>query len=388
MTTIIPAAGSAQFLSLLPHLAGFRPVRSLVLVPFHGSRTLGVLRVDLPPADADVSAVAATLTGMICRVQEADAVAIVVCTDAGFVSAADEDGGVAHGGLVEALMGRADACGLRVADALCVAADGWGGYLGDGARHPLDELPDETLTPDGLPEPAEDQSAGTTLPEVDSEDSRAVEHALSTLGAAVEAVCAATGGADAAREDLSKLEPPALAAACALEDIPALFEDALTWHPDRLRPYDAAALVWCLGRPALRDVALVQWCAGIEAGDAALEAQLEWEDGVEYPAHLASRLWGEGERPVTERLLAAIELARTAASLAPRDQRAGALATAAWLSWALGRSTHSSRYARWALEAEPGHGLASIVTSMLEAGHLPDWAFRPGSGEAERVRTA
>ena len=130
----------------------------------------------------------------------------------------------------------------------------------------------------------------------------------------------------------------------------------------------------------MRDIALVQWCGGFAAGDEALDAQLRWESGEEYPAHLAMQMWGEGERPDPNRLEAALALSRRVAAAAPRAVRAGALASCAWLSWALGRSTHAERYALLAGEIEPEHGLAEIVRSFVLAGHLPDWAFRRGGG--------
>ncbi len=60
-----------------PHLLGFRPSRSLVVIPFAASRSLGAMRFDLPDAEPDstraVDRVAATVVGMVCRVAEADA---------------------------------------------------------------------------------------------------------------------------------------------------------------------------------------------------------------------------------------------------------------------------------------------------------------------------
>ena len=88
--------------------------------------------------------------------------------------------------------------------------------------------------------------------------------------------------------------------------------------------------------------------------------------------------------PDPTRLSAALALVRRAAASAPRDRRPGPLATCAWLSWALGRSTHAEVYAAQALEIEPEHGLAEIVRSFVLAGHLPDWAFRAA---AERGTT-
>lgn len=375
MTTIIRAADAAEFLALVPRLAGCRPVRSVALVPFGGKRTLGVMRADLPAPGAEIDSVAATLVGLICKIRKADGLALVVYTDEDF---AGEDG-VAQEPFVRALMSKTDACGLRLVDALCVAADGWGSYLEDGSpRHPLDELAEDDLVqrlPDDLREPLEDHTAGAALPEVDLAQTERAGRALLALGEAVEAVCAATGREAAAHTDLARIDPQALAAACALDDIPALFEDALRWDPAALRPADAAAIIWCLARPALRDIALVQWCTGIDVGDAALEAQLRWQDGEDYPAALAQQLWGEGDRPDPDRLRRALEIARHAAALAPRDQRPGPLATAGWLSWALGSSTHAGWYAERVAEIDPEHGLTGILVAMLAAGRLPEWVF-------------
>lgn len=379
MTTIIKAADAAEFLALVPRLAGFRPVRSVAIVPFHANRTLGVMRLDLPPDDADIERMAATLVGMVCKIRDADGLAVVVYSDHGFAGSGPEDGGIAHGRLVDAIAARADACGLRIADALCVAVDGWRSYLDrTPTPRPLSDLADDLLDdrlPDELRGPLGDQSDGAELPPADLAQRERTANALRALGHAVFAVAHATGAEQAAHADLAALDPQALAAACALDDIPALFEDALEWDAANLRPYDAAMLIWCLARPALRDVALVQWCAGMEVGDAALEAQLRWEDGEEYPVEIAAHLWGEGERPEVERLEHALAVVRHAAAQAPRDERVGALAAAAWLCWALGRSTHAGWYADQAVAIEPDHGLSGILLAMLAAGHLPEWAF-------------
>ncbi|MBN9187980.1 MAG: DUF4192 family protein [Microbacterium sp.] len=83
MSTVIKAAGPARFLSLVPHLLGFHPTRSLVLVPFSGRRSVGAMRFDLPSAAGadDVERIASTCIGMVCRLPDANAVALVVYTD-------------------------------------------------------------------------------------------------------------------------------------------------------------------------------------------------------------------------------------------------------------------------------------------------------------------
>ena len=66
MTTIVKAAGAAEFLSLIPRMLGYVPSRSLVMVPFAGSRSVGAMRFDLPADDPEsVDRVAATVIGTL-----------------------------------------------------------------------------------------------------------------------------------------------------------------------------------------------------------------------------------------------------------------------------------------------------------------------------------
>lgn len=374
MTTIVKAAGAAEFLSLVPRMLGYTPSLSLVMIPFDGSRSLGAMRLDLPDAEA-IDAFAATVIGMVCRLPDADAVAAIVYTDAFF------DEGMPHSALLDAIALKADASGIRLTDMLCVAGDAWGSVfdkdLPPGGR-PLTEL---GPVPPGLEDLAPvdgDQTSGAELPTVGLIETERVGRALIAFSRAVVLLCGDDHGHEEEESgaDGDRVDPQALTAVCALDDLPALFEDALQWPVGDIAPFDAAALMWCLSRPSLRDVALVQWSGTFGDGDDAFDAQLRWEDGEEYPVHLAMRMWGEGERPDLDRLVRALALTRQVAALAPKASRPGALAMCAWLSWALGRSTHADAYARAACAIEPDHGLSEIVRSFVHAGHLPDWAFR------------
>ncbi|MFB7891581.1 DUF4192 family protein [Microbacterium sp. NPDC056044] len=428
--TVVKAADAAQFLSFVPRMLGYHPKQSLVVIPFHGARSLGAMRFDLPDDAGDaVDSVAATVTGMVCRLPEADAVAAIAYTDASF----SEHARMPHRDLLAALERRADACGLRVTDLLCVAADAWGSFLDaecPAGGRPLGDL--EWMGPADVPEPDGDQATGSGLPECSAEQRERVAKAMSALdtavavlcgppadsgtaartarsaraacdepvtGAARERVVVPAGGAGrggpvsdlgpvpapvsgvaedeaSVADEAARVDPQALAAVCRFDDLPGFFEDALARPLDATDTYDVAALAWCLTRPSLRDVALVQWSGNLAQGDEAFDAQLRWESGEEYPAHLAMRMWGEGDRPEVSRLETALELARHAAAAAPRDVQPGPLAMCAWLSWALGRSTHAAAYAERACEIEPEHGLSQIVLSFVNAGHLPDWAFQ------------
>ncbi|MCR2784736.1 MULTISPECIES: DUF4192 domain-containing protein [unclassified Microbacterium] len=374
MTTIVKAADAAHFLSLVPAVLGFTPTRSLVLVPFHRGRSIGAMRLDLPHSGADLDAFAATCLGMVCRLPDADALAAAVFTD----QSCGE--GLPGAALARSLRRAAEACGVHLTDALTVGCDGWGSHfdtqLPPGGR-PLTAL--------SLPPPATvqiasgDQASGAVLPPLDPGRAEAAAAALRSLRSALTTLC---GDRDEAPDespednDGTRIDPAALVAACRLDDVVEFFEQTLEVDAAALAPYDAALLLWCLSRPALRDVALVQWSADAERGIQALEAQRRWEEGAEYPPDLAMTMWGEGPRPDPDRLGRALAVARHAAALAPTPLRPGALATCAWLSWALGRSTHAERYARLAVQIEPEHGLSEIVLSFVAAGHLPDWAFR------------
>ncbi|MEJ1154429.1 DUF4192 family protein [Microbacterium marmarense] len=377
MTTIVKAANAAQFLSLVPHLLGFTPSRSLVLVPFDGDRSLGAMRFDLPAASPDappdtIDRIASTVIGMVCRLPAATAIAAVAYTDAAFGAGA----ALPHQDLLRALERRADSCGLRITDMICVASDAWGSLFDSerpGEARPLAEI-NPHLDAEVGPAPVGNQTAGADLPPVDSAQQEHVAEAIVSLKHLVALLSGAPDG-EAEADSTQRINPQTIAAAYTLDDIPALLEESLTWDLADLAPYDVALVGWCLARPSMRDVALVQWSGQFDDGDEALDAQLRWETGEEYPPDLAMRMWGEGERPEPGRLNAGLELSRRIAATVPRDMRPGPLSMCAWLSWALGRSSHAEVYASMACEIEPEHGLSEIVLSFVSAGHLPEWAF-------------
>lgn len=364
MSTIVTAADAASFLSVVPRLLGYVPTRSLVLVPLSAGRSLGGMRLDLPPEDdaGAVEQVTSTAIGLLCRLPDVDALVAVAYTDATCTA------GLPGEAYMTQLARVADACGLRICDALVVAADGWGGWHGAraGQVHALSEVVVQGVMGD--------QSAGAALPSTSRGSRESVAQAWASLDAALHVVCSVASLPHA----VERIDPAALEAACALDDLPDLFERALAWPVDDLAPMQAATLGWCLARPSLRDIALVQWAASRTAGEHAFEAQQRWEDGEEYPIDIACIMWGEGPRPDPERLQHALDLTRHVAALLPKRRRSGPLAVCGWLSWALGRSSHADAYVRQALAHDPEHGLAQIVSSLVSAGHLPDWAFDRG----------
>ena len=126
MTTIISAHGPHDFLAIVPHLTGFVPERSIVLVAMRGNRSCGALRFDLPPdgSRALLKRVATSFVGMLCKIPGVDALVPVVYTAESIVG-----GVVPHTDLMAVLRERAGFSGFLVRDALCVAANGWGSSL-------------------------------------------------------------------------------------------------------------------------------------------------------------------------------------------------------------------------------------------------------------------
>jgi hypothetical protein len=97
------------------------------------------------------------------------------------------------------------------------------------------------------------------------------------------------------------------------------------------------------------------------------------------PDDLGALFLGRGPAPDADRLRRALRLARAVAARAPRASRPGPLTVAAWLSWALGRSSHAAHYLDLVAEIDPRYGLAALLRTMVDAAMLPEWAFRRGA---------
>lgn len=331
-STTHKATQPSDFLAAVPAMLGYQPSESVVVIPFAGLRTIGAMRFDLPSVE-NAAHLATVAAGLVCKVESATGLAVVVYGERAQAEA-----------VTEAITRTAAECGLSVIERFYVTGGGWG-LIGNDAVSPMPEVP-ENLAAMAT---ESDQRAGANLPEIDEAFAREVAEALpSDLGIHL------------AMLDIDPLD---------------LFEGSLSWDGSSLEAQSAAAMIAMMNRPALRDVALVQWAHGFAVGESALDAQIAWQDGAEYPTHLAAVMWGEGPRPDADRLMAALTACRHLAALAPKSAQVGPLAAAAWLSWALGRSTHADVYSRRALAIDPDHGLSQIVATFVRVAHLPEFAF-------------
>lgn len=369
MSTVIRATDSAEFLGIVPLLAGFTPRRSIVILPFQGSRTHGAMRIDLPRDGIPLDRYADSAIGLVSRVSGTEAVAVVAYVDDPVQSTPD--------GLVlpyavalDELLGCAEDAGLRIVDALCVTPDGWASYLeAEPALHPA--APVHAGPVPGVGDVSGDQQSGTELPRIDLAEKERVGGALRDLSDLLDRP-------GAVRDE--RVNPEALAAAAMLDDIPAFYELVLDARGE-MPPFAVAALLWCLERPAYRDVALLQWAAGHAVGTQALGAQLDFaQRGRSLPDDLGDIFLGHGATPDADRLQFALDIVRSAAAKAPRAARPAPLTAAAWLSWALGRSSHAGHYLDTVSEIDPEYGLAALLGSMIDAAVLPEWTFRRTAG--------
>jgi hypothetical protein len=310
---VVRLSGPGDLVATVPHLFGFVPTESVVLLGLHGPRKRInlTLRLDLCPPKHD-RVVAADLARRVIA-SEPDAVQIVVLTGAD-----DDDDGLPRRALVAELR---TALGLGVMDALLVRDGRWWSYLC--------EDPD-CCPPDGTP--LDPQSGGATA--------MAAAHAmlgrsvLPDRDAVVRTVAAPTGiAAVSARQALQRMcdKVDALDGVGWTEPAVALVRDLVEAYADprfTVRADDAALIILLCHDVPSRDEIL-----GFELDDDAEDQLL--------------------------RLLR--DCVRRA--LPPFD--APVCATYAWLAYASGEGVLSSAAVDRALATDAGLSLAQLVAEAI-----------------------
>lgn len=368
MTTIIKASEAQDFLALVPHLTGFQPEQSIVLVAFRGNRTCGALRLDLPAADATVAArrrAATTMLGMVCRIPDADALVPVVYTHASFTSR-DR---MPYRTVIDNVLTRARYSGFLVRDALCVASDAWGSYLDEDCPaqgRPLELIAASparhTLARTAEPPRLVDVEAESRLPVPDFPTREQTATRYTEL--------------DSLRGS-AELGPALMFDHSFGGDVVAFADALLVGADESVSPHDAALLGFLVQAPALRDEVLLTWAWGPEFGVSVGEMNARYSAGEDIsmvPGAMA--LGGFGmPRPDPRRLKTAIRVLRYTTPRLPRRAQAPLLTMLAWAHWSLGSGTLASRWVAQARTLDPEHGLARLLDQMLSAGRLPDWAW-------------
>lgn len=362
MPTIVTTRDPSDFLALVPHLAGFAPRNSLILVGFRGTRTHGAMRFDLP-ASGDIRMhrqIATSVVGMLSRLPGVDAVVPVIYTDDSFGEI------IPHERFMRQILRRIRFSGFILRDALCVAANGWACYLDDdypAGGYPLEQIDSSTVARDaGLPA-VDDLLARANLPPVALVAAERVAVHLRDLRSEVRV------GENDCLVDRWRI----------LDDVPMHMESALR-RPDDLTEDGIAMIIHLLQRPSVRDAAMLQWAFDLATGYRVSDLDLRFhlgEDITDDPD--GSLMLGEGPRPDPERVERSIALLRLVTSHAPSSFRPPLLCMLGWLHWALGRSSVSGVFVGLALDIDPTYGLAEVLSTMLDNGMLPPWAFDDGA---------
>jgi hypothetical protein len=357
MSIMVKANSPSDFLALVPHLVGFDPVNSVVLVAFRGTGTCGVLRLDLPSAPVVHKRLATHAVGILCKIPDVEAVGVIICTEEKFGASATPP----LSEFATTMISRLRQSGLALRGALCRAGDGWGSYFdsaGPVGGHPLSDIERSEIAT-GLPDTLFDVADPPDAPIMER---RRVARQLARYR-------------DLARGGLSH---PDFAA---LDDIALFVEQALEWDEHEFSER-AAFLLFLLQSPPSRDATMLQWATNLAMGDELWEHSRD-PVGVdpEWDESSGNLMLGIGPRPDAERLLRAISLLLRLVAVARKPARPPLLCMLAWLNWALGRGTIGGRHVAAALGIAPGYGMAQLLNTVLGNGMQPEWAFTRPMGE-------
>ena len=363
MPYIAKAQSHADLLAMVPHLVGFTPRNSMVLLVFDGSRTSATIRLDLPPEQSAAGGkrFANAVIGLISRLPRGQGVIVVVCTDERFGAGTFAP----HAGLVEPVLRSIRRAGFDLRGALCHAADGWAAFRDEHVPpggHPLAEIYESPLgreLPDAYrAEPGEGDTAPIT--EADAATKRRMTQEVLT----VERLQLSERQDE---DSLSDLSP--------MESIPRFCEQSLSWDDEEFELL-APGLLALVQDPGMRDLAMMQWASDLPYARLLL-ALVNGSPGQRaYGEKFANALMrGQAPRPDALRVERAIALLVRLVGRAEDPLRPPVLLMLAWLNWGLGRGSRAGAYLDIALRLVPTTPGLVQLELMIADGELPDWAF-------------
>lgn len=380
-TPIIRSSTGAEFLSMVPALAGYTATDSVLVVPFEGKRTIGrVMRLDLPgPRPREVhDALASLLLGNLSRLDRVDGLVLVVYAPGPFPNAR-----AAHDRLRRTLERRLRDGGFRIVDSFLVADDGWASWQerrGPWAGHPLEQIES------GEVKDRADAVRGALRPiRAQAELPRPEPELLGALDEAALGLLEFEAEVDA----FGRVVP------AAPYERSGFAEQLLAQEAEALTLRQLARLAVLAAVPRERDETLLQIAFGVDAGRRAErsndeiheerertgesldEIVLRWRAEGRHGDHgLDDMMLGETRRrPDPDRLQRAIDaLGRVAANAGPPLQP-GVRCMLGWLHWALGEGTAAGNHLDESLRIDPGHGMTQVLRALVGSGKVPEWAF-------------
>lgn len=363
MTETIRVATDADFLALLPRIAGYTARNSVVCALISGRRTQAAFRLDLPArrGTAGHRAIAEFILSTAERTPGIDRVAVVVYTDASF----EEHHGIPWPELARDIARRVDHGGLGITGFYCVAADGWSSYFEQPrpCRRELGEIRESTAHRETAPLPRAE------LPMVGDLERRAFLRDLRTINEMV--------------------RPSDLVEAC------------LGPHPDTRR---CAALALVIQSPAVRDQAMLQIAFGETIGSVVAERNrtpaarqrfrdrsmddLVLQEGregrLDLDDEIAALMLGRGRiRPDPARLRRGIQALRFIVACVSEVERPAPLCMLAWLCWARGLGTAAGGWLEFAHAVDPDYGMTRLLRTLLTRIPFPEWALPENGAKSD-----
>jgi len=345
--------------ALVPYRLGYRPRESLVLLCLRGDRPqVGlVMRVDLPGAE-DLPVVVAHLARHAGHDGARGAVAVVYSDEP--VSARTEavvaEVLASHGVVLKDAwhVGRERYRSLTCADPGCCPADGWGVGSLDSTL-----VSAEMVARGRVVAGSRSELAGNLRPVADARRAR-------VTGLAVTHAQRRPNGTAAALTTWRRAGLTAWRKAVAVR--PG------SWQGPEVAERVAAVLLGTMTDRTVRDALLLDCVPGMRpAADQLVRGQVDETvaralDGVFAPDAAVA--------PDAERLDRADLLLQSLVRQAEGGMRAAPLGLMAWSAWWCGDGGRGSVIVDLALAADPGHRLALLISSALEAGMPPGWAQR------------
>ncbi len=408
MPQIIRAETDADFIAMVPALLGMRPVRSLVLIMFEGSRSAGGARVDLPAGRStrELRSLADLCVNIASRSRGIDRVATVVYSDTTF----EHERGIPWVDLSRAIEQRMQRAGFGITAQLCVAPDGWGNARATGADRgprPLTEITESPNTERVAGIDVDDPQTWGTLPESEPRLAATVNEDLEIIQEHWAHFEESHWIDDSWIDVISSFDAEDLHGS--IERIVGQPDDPadVGEEQDATHAWHIATLAAYANLPSWRDTLMLQIAFGRRIGRRAADSHRFWNaerrrlGGTMDEVVAASQLMGTGitdpdsgflgdlitgetaVRPSLDRCITGIAaLLRAAANVQPR-YRPGLLCMAAWLSWAIGRASASHSLVSQALAIDPGHRMSLIVHALVGSGRVPEWMFSRHEDERE-----
>jgi len=351
-------------ISLVPHMLGFHPRDSLVVLIMRDCALEATLRVDLPTPDvapATSRRLARHVVDYMRAVPEADGACLVLYSEPG----AHPGEGLPYQDFIEVVATQLQRSGYRIADAWVVGSERWWSYFcSESACCPPGGRPLESVA---LSEANLGMVVRGSSPLAELWDGNTSTEwpGVEAVRAVVEAQAAAGSGW---RDTIRGLERWCLA----LDQDP---EDLL--HRLRANPADTGALLAALQVQIVRDALPFAAGASTEEARNALVGQLRHAGSAAQLRELGEFMLGTSDRaPHWTTLERLWTVGRGVLPAARGTDRCALLCILAWIEWAKGHSSGAHALITTCRTEDPHYRLASLLDAFLARGRLPRWATK------------